>query len=127
MVPRTLGETVIDMDGTPVTVFVAHLALRDTLRHTQISEIADIVQRVEGPVILGGDFNERTQTAFEVLHTTGLKHFCGLPNFPSWKPRHTLEVAFLSEHFEVEKHYVPTQAQFSDHLPLLVEASLQTP
>lgn len=124
VVPRALGEIVIEIDGRTITVFVAHLALRDSLRHTQIQEVANIIRDTRGPIILGGDFNERTQTAFEILHQTGLKHFCALPNFPSWNPKHALQVAFLSDHFEVNNHYVPLDAQFSDHLPLIVEATL---
>ena len=122
--PRVLGKSVIEIDGTEVTVFVGHLALRAAPRAAQLKELAALVSAVHGPVILGGDFNERDHAAFSLLEAVGFTHVC-MPNYPSWKPRHALQVLFLSEHFEVLKVSAPGgDARFSDHLPLVVEARI---
>ncbi len=121
--PRVLGESVIDVHGEEITVFVGHLALRAAPRLTQLNELAEIIKRTPGPVILGGDFNERDHAAFGLFESIGLTHVC-VPSYPSWKPRHALQVLFLSEHFTVDDVHVPAGSRFSDHLPLIVEANL---
>lgn len=122
--PRVLGESIIDSEGQKITVFVGHLALRAAPRLTQLNELAAILKNTPGPVILGGDFNERDHASFSLFESIGLTHVC-VPSYPSWKPRHALQVLFLSSHFEVEDVRAPSENRFSDHLPLIVEARLK--
>lgn len=124
--PRIMGETILDVDGTRVHVFVAHLGLRSRFRALQLREIQRIVCAVNEPVILGGDFNEREHGAFDLLTTACFKHLVALPNFPSWRPQHPLVVLFLSHHFTEPTGYIPDAPPFSDHLPLIVETELKT-
>lgn len=122
--PRVLGETVVTLtDGTSLTAFVAHLALNARTREAQIGEIADIVKRIDGPVILGGDFNERHARAFKPLTRAGLTPVA-VAGYPSWKPVYALQMLFLSRHFTLARAGVPDGARFSDHLPLIIEADL---
>ncbi|KND47058.1 MAG: metal-dependent hydrolase [Parcubacteria bacterium C7867-004] len=121
--PRVLGETIIEYDGAKITVFVAHLALGAKVRLAQLKELAEIIVRTPGPVILGGDFNERDHAVFGPLDSIGLTHVCK-PGYPSWGPRHGLQVLFLSDHFDVTDVAAPSGSRFSDHLPLIVEAEL---
>ena len=121
--PRVLGETVLAIEASPVTVLVAHLALNAKAREVQIAEIAKRVQQVEGPVILGGDFNERNHRAFKHLKASGLTPI-SVPGYPSWKPLHSLQVLFLSSHFPDTTVSVPSSKAFSDHLPLIIETEL---
>ncbi len=93
------------------------------MRLTQLKELAGIIERTPGPVILGGDFNERDHAAFTLFDSVGLAHVC-VPSYPSWGPRHALQVLFLSEHFEVASVEAPGSTRFSDHLPLIVETGL---
>lgn len=120
---RVLGETVLEADGGTIAAFVGHLGLRQEKRQRQIAEIGRIVREEKGPIILGGDFNERDHNAFEIFKESGLAHFCAAPNFPSWKPKYPLAVLCLSSHFTVVKQCV-APALFSDHLPLVVEVEL---
>lgn len=121
--PRVLGEAILDADGTPLTVLVAHLALGTRLRESQIAEIAARVKDVDGPLILGGDFNERDQSAFRLLLRAGLASVA-VPSYPSWKPRHALQMLFHTRDIRIESAAVPPDSRFSDHLPLIVAATL---
>lgn len=124
MNPRVLGETVLTLpDGSSLAAFVAHLALGGRQRELQLAEIAGRVKDVEGPVLLGGDFNERDHRSFTRLLDAGLVPV-SLAGYPSWKPVHALQVLFLSRHFTLTNASVPEGARFSDHLPLIVETEL---
>lgn len=122
--PRVLGETRLTLpDGQSITSLVAHLALGTKPRETQLAEIAKIVKEIDGPLILGGDFNERDHRAFKHLKKAGLTPVSAA-GYPSWKPVHALQVLFLSHHFSLVSASVPEGARFSDHLPLIVVATL---
>lgn len=118
--PRVLGETSLDANGEPLTVLVAHLALSSRPREAQLREIAAHVQKLEGPVVLGGDFNERDHRSFALLRKAGLEVIT-IASYPSWRPRYALQVLFHSHHISVTKASVPSNSRFSDHLPLIVE------
>lgn len=127
MNPRVLGKTALQLpDGRSLAAFVAHLALGSRPRETQLAEIAQLLKDHTGPLILGGDFNERDHRAFRHLERLGLTPVT-VPGYPSWKPQHALQVLFLSRHFSLIKASVPDGARFSDHLPLIVELELEDP
>ncbi len=121
--PRVLGEATIPVGAMPVTVLVAHLALGTRFRELQLKEVADRVRQVEGPVILGGDFNERDQDAFRQLRKCGLESVT-VASYPSWKPRHALQMLFHTRDIAIENAAVPADSRFSDHLPLIIEVTL---
>ncbi len=122
--PRVLGQTVLDLGDRSLTVLVAHLALGSRPREAQVKEIAEYVKKIDGPVMLGGDFNERDHAMFKTLNKTGLTAV-SVAGYPSWKPVHALQVLFLSHHFVLKNASVPTGARFSDHLPLIAEIELE--
>ncbi len=123
MSPRTLGETTLILpDGTSMTALVAHLALSSKPREVQLAEIAEHIKSIEGPLVLGGDFNERDHRSFELLKRAGLSSV-SVAGYPSWRPQHALQVLFLSYHFSLIQASVPDGARFSDHLPLIVEVT----
>ncbi len=121
--PRVLGEATIELEGRTVTLLVAHLALGAKWRAVQMLQLAARVKEIDGPVILGGDFNERDARAFKPLVKAGLSRVA-VPNYPSWKPRHALQGLFVSNDFNVIEARVPDGTRFSDHLPLVVEVEL---
>lgn len=123
MSPRTLGETTLILpDNTSMTALVAHLALSSKPREVQLAEIAEHIKSIEGPLVLGGDFNERDHRSFKFLRKAGLTPV-SVAGYPSWKPQHALQVLFLSHHFSLIQASVPDGARFSDHLPLIVEVA----
>lgn len=122
--PRVLGETVIEVSPEhTLTAIVAHLALGARQRELQLAQILEHVRTIKGPFVIGGDFNERDHRAFKRLERAGLVPV-SVPGYPSWKPKHALQVLFLSRHFTLVHAGVPEHARFSDHLPLIVEAEL---
>ena len=121
----SLDEAIISVQGKPVTILTAHLALTKKHRDIQIREIIGLVKGRTGPLILAGDMNEPDPKAFdELCRETPLKQLCTLPTFPSWKPTKSLDYVFLSEEFKVQDRYVPKSRAFSDHTPLIVKAGL---
>lgn len=125
MNPRVLGHTVLELpDKTSMTALVVHLALGSKPRELQLAEIVERIKDIEGPLILGGDFNERDNRAFRQLEHLGLTAV-RVPGYPSWKPQHALQVLFISRHFSLIQASVPDGARFSDHLPLIVEVELE--
>lgn len=124
-IPRLLGKSVVDIGGTSVTVFIAHLSLSKRRRLKQITTIAGILNEVETPYMLGGDFNERDVHNLRPLRHAGLSTICFQPNYPSWNPKHSLDYLFLSEHFTETHDYLPSIKHFSDHAPLMIETTLR--
>ena len=123
MNPRTLGQTTILLpDGRSMSALVVHLALSSRPREVQLAEIAEHIKGIEGPMVLGGDFNERDHRSFSLLKKAGLTPV-SVAGYPSWKPRYALQVLFLSHHFSLVQASVPNGARFSDHLPLIVEVT----
>lgn len=118
--PRVLGVSVVQLENSTLSVCVVHLALRARARLAQLQELVGLLAKLDGPIILAGDFNERDHAAFDVLKAIGLTPM-SVPTFPSWKPRHALQVLFVSSHLRVISISAPTHSPFSDHLPLLIE------
>ena len=122
--PRVLGKCMIDVEGITVSIFVAHLSLGKKRRSSQIKTIADIISKTTGPIMLGGDFNERNIEGLRPLRHAGLSTICFQPNYPSWNPKHPLDYLFLSDHFTNTHDYLPAIKHFSDHAPLIVQTTL---
>lgn len=122
--PRVLGETVLNVNNRRLTVLVAHLALGSRPREAQLREIVGHIKDIDGPVILGGDFNERDHRSFALLRKAGLEVIT-IASYPSWKPRHALQVLFHSRDIEITRASVPDNSRFSDHLPLIVEMDME--
>lgn len=124
--PRVLGHATLALpEGSEVHALVAHLALGSKPREVQIEELARLLKGADGPLILGGDFNERDQRLFAPLKKLGLTPV-SLAGYPSWKPRHALQVLFFSRHFTLIEASAPDHARFSDHLPLIAELDTDT-
>lgn len=117
--PRVLGVSVVQLENSTLSVCVVHLALRARARLAQMQELVGLLTKLDGPIILAGDFNERDHAAFDVLKDIGLTPM-SVPSFPSWKPRHALQVLFVSTHLQATSISAPALSAFSDHLPLLI-------
>ena len=124
-ISRVIGESTIMIEGTLVSVFVTHLSLSSSQRYKQLVHLARIISERSGPLILGGDFNERDVSILQPLLGVGFSSLHYEKNFPSWKPTHSLDYLFLSEHFTDTRCYIPNTKPFSDHAPLIVETTLQ--
>ncbi|HII71676.1 TPA: hypothetical protein HA265_02885 [Candidatus Woesearchaeota archaeon] len=111
-----------------VTLLLAHLALHRRTRRLQIEEITGIVRGVKGPVMLMGDFNtfngiEELQRLLDETHLHDAVRLDGhtkIHTFPTWHPRKRLDFVLVSKEIKV-KQYSVLKAEFSDHLPILVD------
>lgn len=118
-----MAECTVEIEGRKITLFLAHLALGPNVRAAQFKEIAEIIKRIDGPVILSGDFNEANMEPFEMLlRETALKHSCFAKTFPSWNPKHAFDRILLTGQFNPTESFVPEGPRLSDHLPLIVKS-----
>ena len=122
--PRVIGSATLEYKETTITIFVVHLALQRKERAEQLRELVALIKSTDGPIIVGGDFNERDWASFSVLEEVGLTPAFTHPSYPSWNPKHALQALFLSEHFTATRLDTGS-TRFSDHLPLLAEVSLR--
>ena len=118
---RILGEVTIDHGGIELTAYVTHLSLNKAVRLEQIKRIADIWKAQSGLKILGGDLN--TADPAEVTRIGATQMVTG-KTFPSWNPKKELDYILLSPEFMMQKSYTISDPLVSDHLPLIVEASI---
>ena len=106
------------------TFLLVHLALGIRTRQRQLLELHDLVSGIEGPLILGGDFN--TLSGFwemkMFLKATGLKsaNVRDLPTYPSWGPYRELDFICYSPEIVPSRFKAP-RVHLSDHLPLVFD------
>ena len=111
-----------------VTLLIAHLALGPSTRAMQINELIGIVNSIDNPVILMGDFNtfNGTKEVSDLLSKTHLSDKIGLDKDdlpltePSWNPCRRLDYILTSRGVHVNNYKV-LKFPFSDHLPLMVD------
>jgi endonuclease/exonuclease/phosphatase family metal-dependent hydrolase len=111
-----------------VTLLLAHLSLGTKTRDEQIKELVGIVNSIKNPVILMGDFNTlrgEKEIATLLRHTHLKDSFKLHPNsekftFPAWHPNRRLDYVLVSKEINVSRYEV-LKYEFSDHLPLFVE------
>lgn len=111
-----------------VTMVLAHLALGARTRAKQIEELIRIVNDIDNPVILMGDFNtyRGEQELDSLRRRTHLQDKKKLDRYsvhytaPSWHPYRRLDYVLSSPDIKVHKYRV-LNFPFSDHLPLFLE------
>jgi len=111
-----------------LTLFVAHLALGTKTRKKQLKELADIIVKKKNPVILMGDFNTfhgREELDY-LIKKTHLKDTYELDytkikfTEPAFHPCRRLDYILVSKEIKV-RDYEILRAEFSDHLPVLLD------
>ena len=65
---RAIGQANIDLGGVQLAAFVVHTEAydEDGTKKRQIAHIHDVLQSVNGPFVIGGDFNELPPTAIQL-------------------------------------------------------------
>ena len=117
---KTLVYVVIVKD---VTVVMVHLSLNKSVRKKQFAEIADIVKKIHGRVVVCGDMNifAGTKELDMLMGQTGLSLPPNLPQtFPSHKPKRTLDI-FLTRGIAGDVLIRTIETTISDHLPIVLE------
>ena len=107
----------------PLVVVVAHLALGEKVRNTQLSYLARLLADYKY-VVMMGDFNCRlTHLDNSPLAALGLQtvQADNLNTYPSWAPDRHIDHILLSPDLESRHTRVLTDCLLSDHLPLATE------
>jgi len=119
--PRYLGVALLRVEKRDITVMVTHLSLNKQNRAIQIQYISDIVNNTMTPLILSGDFNT-DESELTILDSTGLERIVNCRTYPSWKPKIAKDFIFVTDHFTINKNYIP-KINISDHLPVFIETT----
>jgi endonuclease/exonuclease/phosphatase family metal-dependent hydrolase len=115
---------VIEARTKDATVFLVHLSLTYRNRQYQLEQLYRMVRRIEGPIIVAGDFNVlwggRELELF--LAATGLRSANdeGYPSHPSRAPKRQLDYILHSPDLVVTNFSIP-RIKFSDHAPLICD------
>ena len=112
-----------------VTLLVVHLAIGKGVRKKQLDELIDIIKRLKNPFILMGDFNTFNGHAelHDLIARTDLVRGPTLkspPTYPSCKPQDVLDYILTTDDIEVTNYEV-IPADFSDHMPVLMDFELK--
>lgn len=110
-------------------LLLVHLALGSKTRKKQINQLIEIVNAIEEPVILMGDFNlfKGLEEIELLLKNTKLNYECSEKSHmkrytqPSSKPSRTLDIVLTSKEIEVKKYQVLENVKYSDHLPVMID------
>lgn len=119
---------VIEVQLPDVTVFLVHLSLTFRNRQNQLQRLYQLISRVQGPLIVAGDFNvfwgNRELDLF--LAASGLvsANYAGLPSHPSRRPKRQLDYILHSPELEASNFHIP-QVFYSDHVPLICDFRLK--
>jgi len=110
-----------------VTLLLAHLALGKKARSKQLKELVNIVNSINSPVILMGDFNtfKGVNEIKELLERTHLNDMVELEKSslhytePAKNPKRRLDYILTSPELLVDDYSI-LNFHFSDHLPVMV-------
>jgi endonuclease/exonuclease/phosphatase family metal-dependent hydrolase len=127
--PRILLHGKMDVNETPVNIFVTHLSLNPWHHRKQTSEILSVTSSCNHPHVIMGDWNMRPQSRpWRVITASGYqdswasKGVGAGATFPSGRPFLRLDYIFASSHFEIQRSEVsPFLPDASDHLPVWSE------
>lgn len=118
---------VIEASLPQCTVFLVHLSLTYRNRQQQLERLYRLISRVEGPVIVAGDFNvlwgDRELELFLAAANLVSANLDNQPSHPSPAPKRQLDFILHSPDLRVRDFAVP-DVRYSDHAPLICDFDL---
>lgn len=119
-------------DGRALSVVNVHFDWvdDDRLRYAQARRVADLIEELEGPFLLLGDFNDvpgsRTLALFHRLATEAGKPAGGAFTFPSTEPAREIDYVFVSrsDAWVIDSVSVGIETMASDHRPVVAVLGL---
>lgn len=123
---RVLLEAIVDVDGTPLTVLVCHFGLNVEEAAEAVRVIETVLERVQTPVLLTGDFNTTPDSAAIALLRTRLSDAFAdkeVLTFPSNSPEKQIDYIFVSRDIKLIGAYAVPEV-ISDHLPVFARIAL---
>ena len=122
-----IKRLVIEVEFDQFVLFLVHLSLKFRHRRYQLMDLQTLVQRVDKPVIVAGDFNvfrgcsELDQFMAETSLINANQN--GNASHPSRAPRRQLDFILYSPKICATGFQAP-QVRFSDHIPLVFDFEL---
>ena len=126
---RGVKRLVIELELEEVVISLVHLSLSYQNRQWQLNNLITLINQVDKPVIVAGDFNmfrgEKELDLF--LTTTGLKNMNtnNIFTYPSKKPNKQLDYILHSKEIKVKSFKICEETIFSDHLPVCCEFTVK--
>jgi len=124
---RGMKRLVIELEMQDVVFFLIHLPLGSRLRHRQLGDLYDLLQTVDKPCIVAGDFNalwgEQEVRLFQAATQMKNAHASNSSTFPSWNPKRHLDFIFHSSGIQIDRCWMP-KVLYSDHLPIVCDFSI---
>lgn len=118
--PRCVLKAIIDHNGEKVCIMVCHMGLSDGERKMAVKTICKLLDSIEVPIILMGDFNTTPddkvlEPLFKRLNSVNTSE----PTFPSDKPEIKIDYIFYKG---LECSYSETVNKiYADHLPIIAD------
>ena len=124
--PRGAVMAVVELDGGPLIVVGAHLALATRHRLGQAEALAEFAERADMPLVMGGDLNEwaREGGGLAPLQSALTEYLPG-PTFPAFRPVAPLDRFYSCGGLTVSAavHDTPMARVASDHLPIVADVA----
>lgn len=113
---RGLLSVDLDVKGENISVINTHLGLDKYERCVQISEILDFTNRLNGKIIICGDFNEKN---ININNFKDCAVECNKYNIPTFeKSQVRIDYIFSNEKVIIKDYYVDN-IRLSDHFPVI--------
>jgi len=109
-----------------ITFLIVHLALAKGSRRKQMEELVEIVNDIDGPIILAGDFNTfgGEKELGVLVKNSRLRKVKESLTFPAFHPNKVLDHILVSPEIRV-KNYKVLKLKLSDHLPVMVDFEIK--
>lgn len=125
--PRGCVEAVLEADGRAFRAFGVHLGLLRASRRAQLSALLALLGETAVPVLIAGDFNERSLTEGLGRLARRFRILSGGPTYHARMPMFALDRIAVSEAFggdAADVFRTGQAARASDHLPLVADLTL---
>jgi endonuclease/exonuclease/phosphatase family metal-dependent hydrolase len=133
--PRGALVAVVGRAGYRVHALSVHMGLAGEERRRHAEELTNLTAGIQGPVLIGGDFNESSTSPavrwiaeryWDAWEHGGDRDATG-STFPSGDPRSRIDYLFVSEQVRVDGAWVLSDdvaRGSSDHLPVVADLTL---
>lgn len=122
---RCVLKAIIDCDGKEICILVCHMGLTPKQRKNAVKTICKIIDKIDLPIVLMGDFNTTPNDKvllplYERLCDTDDKaEINGFPTYASFDPKEKIDYIFYRG---LELLNVKTISEiYSDHFPIIAE------
>ena len=124
-----IKRLVIELELEDFTIFLVHLSLKFRHRQYQLQDLHSMMENVNKPVIVAGDFNvfwgDRELQLFLAASGLTSANGQGQPSHPSRAPRRQLDYIFHSPEIQATDFQIP-HIKLSDHAPLVCDLAIRT-